>query len=145
MLYDVAMDGCYTMSMTICPVWFLICIIKNTIWCPGRRIAVVRISMPLVMLAIAVSNGNLQWRISDANAQKVIEACDEFRVVNGRYPKTLDELVPKNLASVPPAKHCLMGSFMFFNNQGKPMLVWSRYGFYRRIYDFETKQWSNLD
>ena len=101
--------------------------------------------MPLLTFAIAFGNGNLQWKISDANAERVIKACDEFRVANGRYPNKLDDLVPKYLPSVPPAKYCMMGSFLYVNSDGHAMLWWTRYGFYRRIYDFDEKRWSNLD
>ena len=145
LLYDVALDGCYTLSLAICPLWFLISFIKNVIRRPGWGIAALRVSIPLLTFAIAFGNGNMQWKISDANAERVIKACDEFRVVNGQYPKKLDELIPEYLTSVPPAKHCLMGSFWYVKSEDCCMLWWSRYGFYRRIYDFETKQWSNLD
>ena len=101
--------------------------------------------MPLLTLAIAVGNGNLQWRISDANAEQVIKVCEEFRVANGRYPRELDELVPKYLSSIPPAKYCLDGRFWYFNSEGHCSLMWVRYGFYRRIYDFDEKRWGNVD
>jgi hypothetical protein len=145
LLYDVALDGCYTLSITICPLWFLISLVKNVIWRPGWRIAVIRLSVPILTLTIAVSNGNLQWKISDANAGRVIKACGEFRVANGRYPSTLDELVPKYLSSVPRSKYCLMGRFFYVNSNGICMLWWSRWGFYRRIYDFEKGRWFNVD
>jgi hypothetical protein len=105
-------------------------------------------SMPLLTLGIAMSNGCLQWKISDANAERVIKACEEFRVVNGRYPTKLDELVPKYLPSVPPAKYCCMfGNFWYCNMDGHDhcLLWWSRYGFYRRLYHFDEKRWGNLD
>lgn len=101
--------------------------------------------MPLLTFAVAMSNGTLQWKISDVNAQRVIKACEEFRVVNGRYPSKLDELVPKYLTSVPPAKYCMGGNFWYVNSDDLCMLWWSRYGFYRRIYHFDEKRWSNLD
>jgi hypothetical protein len=147
LLYDVALDGCYTLSFTICPLWFLISSIKNVIMRPGWQIAILRMSMPLLTLGIAMSTGCLQWMISDANADRVIKACEEFRIVNGQYPKQLDELVPKYLPSVPPAKYCCMGKFFYCNLDGHDccLLWWSRYGFYRRIYHFDEKRWGNLD
>jgi hypothetical protein len=94
-----------------------------------------------------LGNGNLQWKISDAHAEQVIKACEEFRVANGRYPNRLDDLVPKYLSSVPPAKYCMfMGDFSYVNLNGGPCILWwTRYGFYRRIYDFRVKQWGNVD
>jgi hypothetical protein len=101
--------------------------------------------MPLLTFAIAFGNGNLQWKISDVHAQQVIKACEEFRVANGQYPSKLDDLAPKYLASIPPAKYCLMGKFLYVNSDGHVTLWWNRYGYYRRIYDFSEKRWSNLD
>jgi hypothetical protein len=145
LFWDVGCEGFYGLSLLICLPWFLISVVKNVVWRPGWVIAALRVSMPLLTLGIAMSNGNLQWKISDAHVERVIKACDEFRVVNGRYPKKLDELVPKYLPSVPPAKYCMMGRFWYVNSEDCCTLWWSRYGFYRRIYDFETKRWSNLD
>lgn len=146
LLYDVALDGCYTLSLAICPLWFLISSIKNVISRPGWGIAVLRLSMPLLTLGIALGNGCLQWKISDANAERVIAACEEYRVANRRYPTNLDELVPEYLPSVPPAKYCCtFGNFWYFNVDGHCSLMWSRYGFYRRYYRFDEKRWGNLD
>jgi hypothetical protein len=145
LFWDVGSEGFYTFSLLICPLWFLISLVKNAIGRPGWGIAVFRISIPVVTLAIAMTNAELQWKVSDANAERVIKACEEFHLANGRFPKTLDELVPKYFPSVPPAKHCLAGNFWYFNSDGHCTLMWSRYGFYRRIYDFDDKTWGNID
>jgi hypothetical protein len=145
LLFDVGLEGFYTFSLLICPVWLLISIVKNMIWRPGWRIAVLRISMPILTLAIAMANAEVQWKLSDANAERVIKACDEFHNASGRYPQKLEELVPDYLPSVPRAKYCLAGKFWYFNTGDNCTLMWSRYGFYRRIYDFDSKTWSNLD
>ena len=145
LFWDVGNEGFWGFSLLICPPWFLIGVVKNIIQRPGWGIAALRISMPLLTFAIAFGNGSLQWKISDANAERVIEACEEFQVANGRYPDNLDELVPKYLSSVPSPKYCLMSAFFYVNSQGHPMLWWTRYGFYRRTYTFDEKRWSNLD
>jgi hypothetical protein len=113
LLWDVANEGFYLFSMLICPPWFLISFVKNIKPRPGWAIALLRVSMPIVTFAIAFGNGNLQWRVSDANAYQIIKACEKYRNVNGRQPNKLDELVPKYLNSVPPAKHCLRGMFFY--------------------------------
>jgi hypothetical protein len=146
LFWDVGCEGFYTWSVITCLPWLLISGIKNAIQRPGWGIAVLRVAMPLLTFAIAYGNANLQWKISDANAQRVIKACEEFRVANGRYPGKLDELVPKYLSSVPPAKYCLfMDNFWYVNRDGLCMLWWTRYGFYRRIYHFDEKRWGNVD
>ena len=145
LFWDVAYEGCYVFSLLICPLWFLISLIKNMIHRPGWAIALLRVSMPLLTVAIAFGNGKFQWKVSDANAQRVVTACEGFRAVNGRYPSKLDELVPNYFTSVPPAKHCLTGVFHYYNFDGHCTLWWSRYGFYRRFYDFDQKRWSSRD
>lgn len=145
LFFDVGTDGFYLFSIEICPLWFLISVVKNVIRRPGWRIAALRMSMPLLTFAIAFGNGNLQWKISDIHARQVIKACEEFQGASGRYPSNLDDLVPKYLASVPPAKYCTMGKFSYVNTEGLCLLWWTRYGFYRRIYNFHEKRWSNLD
>jgi hypothetical protein len=143
---DVGNEGCWGLSLLICPPWFLISVAKNLTQRPGWRIAAIRVLMPLLTFAITFGNGNLQWKISDMHAQQVIKACGEYRVVNGRYPSKLDDLVPKYLPSIPPAKYCLTGgTFLYVNSDGHAMLWWTRYGFYRRIYDFDEKRWGNVD
>jgi hypothetical protein len=145
LFFDVGLDGFYMYSLIICPLWCLISLGKSAVERPGWRIAVLRFSMPLLTFAIAKTNGELQWRISDVNAERVIKACEEFRVVNGRYPSELDELVPKYLTSVPRAKYCVTGKFDYYNSDDHCSLSWRRFGLYRRIYSFDSKRWSNLD
>lgn len=146
LLFDVGCDGFYMCSIAICPFWFLISTVKNIIWRLGWGIAAFRILMPVLTLGIAICNGNLQWKISDANAQRVIKACDEFHVANARYPKTLNELIPTYLSVVPPAKYCLGGNFWYCSEDAHDALLWwSRYGFYRRMYNFGSRRWSNID
>jgi hypothetical protein len=146
LLYDVGFEGCYLWSLLVCPLWFLISLVKNTIRPIGAGVAILRISIPAVTLAIAMANGRLQWEMSNVNAERVVKACEAFQSANGRFPNTLDELVPLYLSSVPPAKHCLMGDFKYFNFKGGScILIWTRYGFYRRHYDFDRKTWGNIE
>ena len=145
LFWDIGIEGFYSLSLLICPLWLLISLCKNVIWRPGWGIAVFRVAMPVLTLAITVNNAHFQWKVSDANAERVVRACDEFHLANGRYPETLDELVPGFLSFVPPAKYCTLGNFWYVNHRDHCRLWWCRYGFYRRTYDFDTKQWGNLD
>lgn len=112
---DVGMDGSYMFSILACPFWFLASVIKNLIERPGWRVALLRIAIPPLTLGIALGNTALQWKIAETNADRIIKACEQFHVANGRYPKTLDELVPQYLPSVPRAKYCLLGVFWYVN------------------------------
>ena len=101
--------------------------------------------MPPLTLALVLANDTLQRKIAEANAPRVIEACEEFHAANGRFPKTLDELVPRYLPSIPRAKYCLvLGEFHYWKDSA--LLVWyvvPPYG--RAIYDFDERRWSYLD
>jgi hypothetical protein len=141
LFYDVIADGFYALSLLACPPWLFMSSTKAIVQQPDWRTGVVRIAMPIVTFAIAYGNGELQWRISDINAQRIINACEEYQADNGRFPKKLDDLVPKYLAEVPPAKYCGTGTFMYYRN----MLWWNRHDFHRRIYFLDEKRWSGLD
>jgi hypothetical protein len=145
--WDVVLAGSFVASLLICPIWFLFSIAKNAIQRPGWRLALFRIAVPVLTLGLVLANNNYQYRIGEANAPKIITACEEFNAANGRYPKSLDELVPRYMPSIPCAKHCLsQGNFLYIGSNGSHMLVWCvipPYG--RKIYDFEQRQWRYLD
>jgi hypothetical protein len=142
---DVVFGGTYMLSALICPVWFILSTMKNAVERPGWRLALLRIAIPALTLAVVLANNSLQWRIAEANSTEIIAACEAFHAANGTYPKTLGELVPRYMASVPRAKYCLIfGEFVYFPEQ--PMLMWYAippYG--REIYNFEERRWSYLD
>jgi len=83
-------------------------LVKNVTQRPGWKIALFRTMIPAVTLALVLGNNSLQWQIAEANADRVIKACQEFRAAHGDYPGQLDELVPDYLDSMPRAKYCLL-------------------------------------
>lgn len=144
--FDIVGDGSYMLSSLACPIWLPASAVKNLIGRPGWRVALFRIAIPALTLAVSMGNTALQWQIAETNAARIIKAVDAFHGAHGRYPKTLDELVPKYLPSVPPAKYCMSGAFRYFNEPGSYcMLVWSKFGFYRKIYHFDEKRWGAVD
>jgi hypothetical protein len=145
--WDVANTGWFGMSALACPVWFLFSILKNTIQRPGWKLALLRIAIPAPTLGVVLANSAVQYRVGKANAPRIIAACEEFHAANGKYPQTLDELVPRYLPSVPRAKYCLMlGEFDYWNLHDHPILVWCvvpPYG--RKVYDFDHRRWGYID
>ena len=116
LLWDAVLSGSFLMSMLACPLWFLVSVAQNAAKQPGWRIALFRIAIPVVTLAIVLANNALQWRIAEANAGRVIKACRDYRVAHGDYPTQLDILVPDYLDSVPRAKYCVMwGDFVYWS------------------------------
>ncbi len=106
--WDAAFSGSFLMSLIFCPIWFLLTILKNAIQRPGWRLALLRIAIPALTLGLVMANNAVQLRIAEANAPRIVAACQEFHAANGRFPKTLDQLVPRYMPSVPRAKYCLV-------------------------------------
>jgi hypothetical protein len=153
LLFDVLYGGSFLLSIVFCPIWLFVSLIRNgkTEW----RLALFRIAMPVLILGIALANTFIQWKIADTNGERVVRACEAFHSDNGRYPKTLNELVPRYLPSVPRAKYSADGNFFYSNLElpdeppGEPpkeaILWWNKIGLLRRMYSFERKEWRELD
>jgi hypothetical protein len=144
--WDVGFTGSYLLSLLCCPIWFFVSVLKCAVERPGWRLALFKTAIPALTLSLVLANNVIQSKIGAANASRVIRACEAFQAANGSFPKSLDELVPRYMPSVPRAKYCLAyGQFDYFN-YGKPMLIWCVVPPYeRRIYDFETRRWNSVD
>jgi len=148
LFWDAAFSGSFLMSWLFCPIWFLVSLLQNAIQRPGWGQALLRIGIPALTLGIVWINNAVQLSIAEANASRVVAACEEYHAAHGRFPEKLDELVPQHIRSVPRAKYCLgpWSQFAYFHNQGKSMLVWYVVPpYYRRIYDFDTRRWNYIE
>ena len=145
--WDCVLYGTFLASLPICSVWFLVSVVKQVIRRPGWGIALIRISIPALTLGIVLTNNAVQWTIAESHSEQIIAACEHFRVSYGRYPKTLDELLPQQLPSVPRAKYCMRyGTFEYHSDEGGHRLLWYKVPpFGRRIYRFEDGQWHYID
>ena len=148
LVLDVILMGSFEFSILACPLWFVVSIVKNAFQRPGWRIALIRIGIPVVTLSLVLLNDVVQREIAERNAEKVIDACEKFHAENDRYPKTLDELVPQYLLSVPRAKYCMDGQFRYWNfeEDNDAILVWyviPPYG--RSVYNFKEQRWGYVD
>ncbi len=145
--WDVASFGSFVVSGVVCPIWFVFSVGKNTGQRPGWRLAFLRVATPAVTLGIALANASVQDRIAEANAARIIKACEDFHGAHNEFPKSLDELVPQYLPSIPRAKYCLVyGEFLYFYMEGRPILLWHvlpPYG--RKHYNFTEKRWGYTD
>jgi hypothetical protein len=145
--FDIVFCGFYAMSSLVCPVWFVVSIAKAIIQRPGARVAAIRIAIPVATLLFAITNYSVQKNVAMANAERIIRACESYRVVNGAYPDELSQLVPLYLSSIPRAKYCCSDdTFRYAHVAGRHALVWYLYpGFLRRSYVFETQTWHYVD
>lgn len=83
------------------------------------------------------------------NAEQIIAACKAFHAQHGRFPQTLEELVPAFLPAVPPAKYG--GPHFGFTYDVGPdgqrhVLGWTEViPFGRPYYVLEEDRWGYLD
>ncbi|WP_422927265.1 hypothetical protein [Singulisphaera sp. PoT] len=145
LFYDGVFGGTCAIAWLYCPVWFLLRLAHYPAKRPRWGVALVWIGLPVMTFGLLWGNSILQNKIAEANARRVIAACEAYHAANGEFPKKLDELVPRYLSSVPSAKYCLLGRFIYVNS-GAPMLLWYVVPLHlRKIYNFETRKWSYLD
>jgi hypothetical protein len=148
---DAVGQGTFALSILICPIWFFFSILKNAIQRPPWSLAIIRIAIPPLTLGLVLINFAVQCRIAEANAARIIAACEEFHIATGNYPKTLENLVPRYLPTIPRAKYCLgLGHFQYFNVDGGPLfqpcLSWHFMSPYDwNTYYFEDRRWKYRD
>ncbi len=146
LIFDVIIDGSYIYSAIVCPIWFIIAIVRNTVRRPRWGLAAARLLIPLLTALLAAANYSVQTRIAMGNAARLIQACEQYRTVSGVYPERLSDLVPRYLNSIPRAKYCLsFGEFSYVANS-QCLLIWYDVPvFGRQVYNFDTCTWKYLD
>jgi hypothetical protein len=143
---DVVLEGSYLFAALVCPIWFLVGVVRAIVQRPGWCVAAARVLIPVATLLLVLANYSLQVRIAMANSARLIQACERYREANGNYPERLDDLVPRYLSSIPRAKYCLDDGEFKYYSPPTPMLRWTQippYG--RRVYNFETREWNYID
>jgi hypothetical protein len=116
----------------------------------SREIGLMRVKKAIVysVMALAIFIAfSLNNRLAEMRAESVIGAVTKFNDQRGRYPKSLQELVPGYLETVPRANLTLnAGSFIFFASEDAPSLMYYKYWpFARRCYNFKGRKWSLID
>lgn len=123
----------------------------GTLWsviCGRQALARSRATRGAIFLFLGVA-AVVTMRIHEATARKgaqqIIAACEAYKRQTGKLPDRLEQLAPLFLPKVPLARYTVMyNNYMYFS---KPALltyvVFPPFG--RRVYDFETTQWSCLD
>ena len=146
---DVGFLGSILFSAVLCPLWLLVSLVRSSLYGPNASLFLTRIAIPMVTFLLVLANDAFQRGVAETNAEKVVAACESYRVDNGRFPRKLDQLVPRYLDSVPVAKYCLgPGRFIYTSseNTGVAKLFWyvapPRL---RKVYDFEARSWSYLE
>ena len=87
-------------------------------------------------------------RVAVERGELVAAACERFHGNYGRYPKTLEELVPTQLDVVPSAWPTLRQPAFYYSSErpeSLPILMTPGIGFIRQVYDFERGMWTAMD
>lgn len=143
---DVVLDGSYIFSAAVCPIWFLVAVVRAVARRSSSVVAAARMLMPLVTGILVVANYSVQGTIAMGNAARLIEACERYREANGAYPERLADLAPHYLSSIPRAKYCCSSSeFGYCGSPQHTLSWWKCPPFGRRVYTFETGEWRYVD
>ena len=145
--FDIVQFGWCAYSIAACPLWFAISIVKAVALRTALPLSVARVTVPLVTVLLAISNQWLQTKIAMHNAGIVIQACDAYHETNRVYPDSLEQLVPRYMASIPRAKYCrFRAQFEYVSGGGPHILRWHPSPvFDRMVYTFETCSWRYVD
>jgi hypothetical protein len=103
------------------------------------RVAVIYALMFVATMALLLSN----IQVAQRRAVPVIAAVSRYHSEHGHYPKTLDELVPVYLPSIPHAGFTLISRdfrYFIFNDE-RPQLYFPAMFHGVFAYDFATKTW----
>jgi hypothetical protein len=146
-LTDVVLDGSYLFSALVCPIWFLVSVVRAVARRPSPGVAAARVLIPVITLLFVVANYSAQGKIAMANAARVIQACEAYREAKGAYPERLSDLVPCFLNSIPRAKYCCQyGEFRYVVSPQHHTLCWYQVPpFGTRTYTLEVGAWHYLD
>jgi hypothetical protein len=99
------------------------------------------------VVALALSGVALDWhgRGARARAQPIIDALDAYHAAHGDYPRSLAELTPSYLPSIPRAKYTLWEGEYWFAPAVPERHAQLLFVLYPptgcRYFDFETRQW----
>ena len=100
------------------------------------------------LMAIFILAANyLNNQLAASRANQIIAAVEKFKVVNHRYPKKLTELAPEYIEAIPTAKYAVFGNGFFYSSRGDDAFIGYVVipPFGRRIYDFNSKKWGQID
>lgn len=96
---------------------------------------------------MVLASNSINNTIAQRNADKIIQACEQYKAKHGIYPERLSELIPDFLKDIPPAKYSLAGApFRYFAREDSHALMYEAvppYG--RKYYVFEKRVWQYVD
>jgi len=122
---------------------FLVSIVAVALYLSDRKMFpdALRIAVVYAILTAATLWWiQFNWKTAQHRAGPLIVACENFRVAKGRYPASLDELVPEFMPTIPNAKYTLLGRHFIYDHD-RPALVIAVMFHGVSSYDFPTRSW----
>ena len=113
-----------------------------------RRERLIRLMIYLMSIFMVIALHYYNASLANKRAEQIIYAVEAFEVSNGKYPEILTDLVPTFIAEIPAkAKLTLLDrGFRYMKSSDSHSLMYVVMPpFGRRIYHFESRQWSYLD
>jgi hypothetical protein len=115
---------------------------------PRARSRALRAGMYLLLGIATVATMQFHTATAQKHAAQLIEACRAYQARHGMLPDRLDQLVPEFLSAVPRAKYTLQWRAFTYSKsseQSHTLMYVTLPPFGRRVYHFETAQWSQRD
>lgn len=113
-----------------------------------RRDRLLRFAIYLAAVLMVFGLRLFGTNVARERAEQIIAGVQAYKSVNGKYPERLDQLVPKHLAEIPAkARPTLFDTgFRYIVREDRHDLMYvTMPPFGRRIFNFESGLWSDLD
>jgi len=109
-----------------------------------------RLAKGLAVFAIGLAAVELlSWdaRLGRERAGSVIAAVERYKADNGSYPERLENLVPGYLPAIPDARMLVSAPRFYYipHARGAILMYVVAPPFLRATYDFETREWHEMD
>jgi hypothetical protein len=115
----------------------------------AETIPALRQRTQLAALFLTIALATFGWlglnaRVAKQNAITVIAACKRFRSEHGRYPSALNQLVPNQLPSLPPARYTVAARKFVYGPE-PPELCFAAMFHGVFCYNFQADSWTAND
>ena len=116
----------------------------------GRRAEARRLAITtgITVIAGGLALALTAWQngVARHRADQLVAACEKYQTLEGKLPPSLEALVPKYLAGVPPLKPLAGTEAWYSGEEAFPYLSYVELPpFGKRVYSFQRKSWESRD
>jgi len=121
--YDIIVAGSFCVA-AICPFWACVALIRCLLALSPPRSVSCDLLVPSILFAASFINSGVQEEVAARNEKLVVSLCCRFKETNDRWPGSLADLVPDYCESVPRAKYCVCGRFLYAVTGDEGAVLW---------------------